>query len=1063
MKALYTGLILMLASISVIAQVPQGFNYQAVARNAAGEPVASTTMQVKVAITSDAAGTQYVWEEQHSVTTSPNGVFSLVVGDPAATWVQGSAASFSAINWAAAPLYIKTSINYPSSWQNLGTTQLWSVPYSMLASKSVDFAGTFNFDGDTIVILKSVSIGSDDAGKALLAVTSLDDTSDDPLFEVKRKDGQTVFAVYNDAVNIYVPTGPGKSSKGGFAIGSFDEAKKGFSQDYFRVTPDSVRIYINNDPSFTKGSASKGGFAIGGFDEAKGITKTFLNVTAASTVDTVGSRAQILWYPKKEAFLAGRVHIGSADSVGQNSTALGYHSLAMGNWSQAFGYKAKALRPYSTAFGNNAVASGDDSYAFGSGAEASGIRSFALGSVGVDESGNSTSRKTTASGAYTVAIGMGAQATTASAAMALGTNSTASGFASTSIGYYSTASDYYAVAIGYYSQATNRYAHAFGLSANASAQGSLALGMYSKASGNYSSSMGYYSEATKPYSVAIGYYSKAQGDYSGAFGRGAQANGNNSVAVGYGVIAGGVEASAFGKNASASGQGGLALGVSSVAGGLNSVSIGYSSDATNSHSVAMGYDAQSTGQYSMALGYLANASNSYSTAVGYQPSASGTYSTAIGVSASSVGTYSTAMGYGASSGSSYSIALGMSSSTTGNYATALGYSARAYGDKSLALGSHYNYTYYRLVFNKITGKFTMMPVNVNKYNTAVREYSVAIGNGNMAEDGGLAIGTNNSALSSGSVALGHSNSADTTYSFAAGFENSATGLNAFALGANLTAQASNSFVVGTYNNATGNQYDWIETDPLFVVGNGESGTLHDAFRINKNGGTYIYPESAQYGLYIYNYNTTRTLTTYGIRCRVNSTQDAVVYSGYFYGSTGGVDNYQGLYADKRTGGLIDVAEYIYDSHGNTEAADVVVADPDRKESVIRSTMPYQASVLGVISTKPHMTLGMELVIDENTGEALEGVSATRLTLTGRVPVKVTAENGPIKPGDLLTTSSTPGHAMKWTLLDVNSATNFEEMKSILAENERRRNAIIGKAVEAHNSGSGTIIVLVSLQ
>jgi hypothetical protein len=35
-----------------------------------------------------------------------------------------------------------------------------------------------------------------------------------------------------------------------------------------------------------------------------------------------------------------------------------------------------------------------------------------------------------------------------------------------------------------------------------------------------------------------------------------------------------------------------------------------------------------------------------------------------------------------------------------------------------------------------------------------------------------------------------------------------------------------------------------------------------------------------------------------------------------------------------------------------------------------------------------------------------------LALAGRVPVKVTAENGPIRPGDLLVASSTPGHAMR---------------------------------------------------
>jgi hypothetical protein len=108
-------------------------------------------------------------------------------------------------------------------------------------------------------------------------------------------------------------------------------------------------------------------------------------------------------------------------------------------------------------------------------------------------------------------------------------------------------------------------------------------------------------------------------------------------------------------------------------------------------------------------------------------------------------------------------------------------------------------------------------------------------------------------------------------------------------------------------------------------------------------------------------------------------------------------------------------------------------------------------------------MGMDLVIDEETGEPIEGINATRLALTGRVPVKITEENGSVEPGDLLTTSSTPGHAMKWSLLDVNSAKDFEELKSMLAENERRRNAVIGKALSSSSDGEGKVIVLVSLQ
>lgn len=203
------------------------------------------------------------------------------------------------------------------------------------------------------------------------------------------------------------------------------------------------------------------------------------------------------------------------------------------------------------------------------------------------------------------------------------------------------------------------------------------------------------------------------------------------------------------------------------------------------------------------------------------------------------------------------------------------------------------------------------------------------------------------------------------------------------------------------------------------------------------------------------------------------------YSGYF-AATGTSGTYKGLYADlintpeiHGTNGYFtyingiaaDVAEYIYDTQANTEPADVVIADPNNKESVIKSVKPYQTSVVGVISTKPMMTMGNSLIVDEVTGDPLKNPKpSARLALTGRVPVKVTNENGAIVPGDYLTSSSTPGTAMKWTLLDINAATDFADMKRILAENERRRGAIIGKAVESFSgTGTGKIMVLISLQ
>jgi hypothetical protein len=115
-----------------------------------------------------------------------------------------------------------------------------------------------------------MSIGSENAGNALLAITGQDDSSDDPLFEVKRKDGQTVFAVYSEGVRVYVGGGTTKAVKGGFAIGSFDESKG--LQDLMVVRPDCVRVYLDNNPA----KAGKGGFAIGSFDESKALVQDYL-------------------------------------------------------------------------------------------------------------------------------------------------------------------------------------------------------------------------------------------------------------------------------------------------------------------------------------------------------------------------------------------------------------------------------------------------------------------------------------------------------------------------------------------------------------------------------------------------------------------------------------------------------------------------------------------------------------------------------------------------------------------------------------------------------------------
>lgn len=66
-----------------------------------------------------------------------------------------------------------------------------------------------------------------------------------------------------------------------------------------------------------------------------------------------------------------------------------------------------------------------------------------------------------------------------------------------------------------------------------------------------------------------------------------------------------------------------------------------------------------------------------------------------------------------------------------------------------------------------------------------------------------------------------------------------------------------------------------------------------------------------------------------------------------------------------------------------------------------------------------------------------------VALSGTVPCRATTENGPIYPGDLLTSSSKPGYAMK--------------------ANPPVIGSIIGKAMEPLEEGEGEILIFVTRQ
>lgn len=121
------------------AQVPQGFNYQAVARNATGALLQNQSVNVRVSVISGTPSGVIQWQETHSVITNNFGLFTLIIGQGTTTGL-GASSSFSSINWSGANYYLKVEIDYSggSSYTDMGTLQLWSVPYAMVAQNAIN-------------------------------------------------------------------------------------------------------------------------------------------------------------------------------------------------------------------------------------------------------------------------------------------------------------------------------------------------------------------------------------------------------------------------------------------------------------------------------------------------------------------------------------------------------------------------------------------------------------------------------------------------------------------------------------------------------------------------------------------------------------------------------------------------------------------------------------------------------------------------------------------------------------------------------------------------------------
>lgn len=132
-------------------------------------------------------------------------------------------------------------------------------------------------------------------------------------------------------------------------------------------------------------------------------------------------------------------------------------------------------------------------------------------------------------------------------------------------------------------------------------------------------------------------------------------------------------------------------------------------------------------------------------------------------------------------------------------------------------------------------------------------------------------------------------------------------------------------------------------------------------------------------------------------------------------------------------------------HGDSDAVKpgmVVAISPDKPGEMELSSKPYQRTVAGIISGAGDKHVGLQL---GNSEEVARG-ELQPVALTGQVWCYVDTTMGGVMPGDLLTTSATPGHAMK------------------VADHVAAQGSVIGKAMTPLAAGQkGLVLVLVTLQ
>jgi hypothetical protein len=179
MKNLLILIVMLVFCGSVSAQPPQAFNYQGIARDGAGAPLAERNISLKLSILQSTLPGSIVYQETHNLTTSKLGVFSVEVGNGSSQLGQ-----LQDIDWGLSEHYIETELDPDggSNYTLLGQAQLLSVPYALYAGNAANAESQWQMNAQGVHYNGgNVGIGTSSPDRKL-TIEGDDATGDDRIY-----------------------------------------------------------------------------------------------------------------------------------------------------------------------------------------------------------------------------------------------------------------------------------------------------------------------------------------------------------------------------------------------------------------------------------------------------------------------------------------------------------------------------------------------------------------------------------------------------------------------------------------------------------------------------------------------------------------------------------------------------------------------------------------------------------------------------------------------------------------------------------------------------------------